>query len=332
MMTTKIKTARMLQTLAAAALFLLASWAVRTATAEPFPTQVVTLVLPYSAGTGIDIAARLLAERMQQRLKQPVIVENRVGAGGNIGSTFVAKAKPDGYTLLLVANTLAMSPSLYDLSYDPVTSFVPIGLFLKGAMVLAVNRDVKASTTAELIALAKMSPGKLNYGSPGLGTPQHLAMELFKSTSGIDVMHVPYKGAGEAMIGMIRGENDMMFAAAQSALPNIGDGRIRALGISSPVPLPLIAHLPTIATQISDPNFNVDLWYGFFAPAGTPQAVVKILNDEINAIAAMPSVQERLNSLALIPAASSPDELGRLLQKDIDRWSAIIRKADIAKR
>jgi tripartite-type tricarboxylate transporter receptor subunit TctC len=304
----------------------------RLAVAEPYPAQTVTLVLPISAGTGIDVAARLLADKMQQRLGQPVVVENRIGASGNIGAASVAKARPDGYTLLLAANTLAIAPSLYDLTYDPVKSLMPIGLYLKGAMVLVVHRDVRARTTAELIALAKGAPGKLNFGSPGLGTPQHLAMELLKLATGTDIMHIPYKSTGDALIGIIRGENDMQFLSVQTALPNLADGRIRGLGLSRPVDLAPVSGLGTIADQIHDRTFDVDLWYGLFAPAGTPQQVVNVLVNEIAAIAAMPDIQDKLRSVTLIPSPSEPEELARLLKSDISRWAAIIRRAGIAKK
>jgi tripartite-type tricarboxylate transporter receptor subunit TctC len=304
----------------------------RPAHAEPYPSQTVTIIVPMSAGTGIDIATRLLADKMQQRLRQPVIVENRIGASGNIGAASVARARPDGYTLLLGTNTLAMAPSLYDLTYDPVTSLAPISLYVKGAMVLVVNRDVKASTTAELIALAKGAPGKLNYGSTGLGTPFHLAMELLKLATGTDIMHIPYKGTADALIGIIRGENDMQFLAIQTALPYLADGRIRGLGLSRPVDLPLVSGLGTIADQIHDRTFDVDLWIGLFAPAGTPQRVVDVVANEIAAIAAMPDVQDKLRSVTLVPSPSGPEELARLLKNDTSRWGAIIRQAGIAKK
>lgn len=303
-----------------------------SARAEPYPSQTVTLVVPYSAGTGIDIAVRLLADKMQQRFRQPVIVENRVGASGTIGTASVAKARPDGHTLLMVGNNLATLQSLFELTYDPVTSLAPISLFLRGSMALVVNRDVKASTTAELIALAKSAPGTLNYGSPGLGTPQHLAMELFKSATGIDIVHIPYKNAGDALIGILRGENAMMFIPIQSALPNLADGRIRALGLSSPVDHPLVSNLGTVAEQIHDKKFDVDIWYGLFAPAGTPQQVVNVLTDEIAKFLTMPDVQDKLRSLTLVPSPSEPEELARLLKSDASRWGTIIRQAGIAKK
>jgi tripartite-type tricarboxylate transporter receptor subunit TctC len=303
----------------------------RSARAEPYPAQTITIVVPYSAGSGIDIATRLLAEKMQQRLRQPVIVENRIGAGGNIGAASVAKAKPDGYTLLLAANGLAIAPSLYELTYDPVTSLAPIGLYVKGAMVLVVNRDVKASTTAELIALAKGAPGKLNYGSPGVGSQFHLAMELLKLATGTDIVHIPYKSAGNALIGIIRGEHDVQFLAVQTALPNLADGLIRGLGLSRPVDLSPVSGLGTIADQIHDRNFDVELWYGLFAPAGTPPRVVDVVANEIAAIAAMPDVQDKLRSVTLVPSPSGPEELARLLKSEMSRWGGIIRQAGIAK-
>jgi tripartite-type tricarboxylate transporter receptor subunit TctC len=234
--------------------------------------------------------------------------------------------------LLVVGNNLATLPSLFDVTYDPVKDLAPISLFLKGSMVLVVNRDVKANTTAELIALAKSAPGTLNYGSPGLGTPQHLAMELFKSETSIDILHIPYRNAGEALIGILRGENAMMFIPIQSALPNLADGRIRALGLSSPVHHPLVSNLGTITDQIHDKNFDVDVWYGVFAPAGTPQQVVSVLTDEIAKFLAMPDVQDKLQSLTLVPSPSQPDELARLLKSDVSRWSAIIQQAGLSKK
>lgn len=300
--------------------------------ADSYPSQMVTLVVPYSAGTGIDIAARMLADKMQQRLKQPVIVENRVGAAGNIGSAAVAKANPDGYTLLLVANTLAMSPSLFDLTYDPVKSFAPIGLWLKGAMVLVVSKDTKATNVNELVALAKANPGNMNYASPGVSTPQHLAMELFRSATGINMVHIPYKGAGDALTGLIRNEVSAMFMPVQSALPNLADGRIRAIGISSPVAIPQVANLKSIDEQIADKDFNVDLWYGMFAPAGTPAPVIAILAKELREVSALPDVKARLQALALVPNITDGDQLSTLLKADMNRWARIIRQAGIARK
>jgi tripartite-type tricarboxylate transporter receptor subunit TctC len=244
----------------------------------------------------------------------------------------VAKAKPDGYTLLLVGNNLATLPSLFDLTYDPVTSLAPISLVLKGSMALVVNRDVKANTTAELIALAKSAPGIMNYGSSGLGSPQHLTMELFKSATGIDILHIPYKNAGDALIGILRGETAVMFMPVQSALPNLADGRIRALGLSSPVHHPLVSNVGTIADQIHVKNFDVDIWYGLFAPAGAPQQVVNVLKDEIAKFLTTPDVLDKLQSLTLVPAPSEPDELAHLLKSDVTRWSAIIRQAGLSKK
>ncbi|MGN6460179.1 MAG: Bug family tripartite tricarboxylate transporter substrate binding protein, partial [Pseudolabrys sp.] len=299
--------------------------------ADSYPSQMVTLVVPYSAGTGIDIAARMLADKMQQRLKQPVIVENRVGAASNIGSAAVAKANPDGYTLLLVANTLAMSPSLFDLTYDPVKSFAPIGLWLKGAMVLVVSKDTKATNVNELVALAKANPGSMNYASPGVSTPQPLAMELFRSATGINMVHIPYKGAGDALTGLIRNEVSAMFMPVQSALPNLADGRIRAIGISSPVAIPQVANLKSIDEQIADKDFNVDLWYGMFAPAGTPAPVIAILAKELQEVSALPDVKARLQALALVPNITDGDQLSTLLKADMNRWARIIHQAGIAR-
>ena len=199
---------------------------------ESYPTQTITIVLPFSAGTGIDIATRVFAEKLSQRFGQPVVLENRPGAGGNLGHGAVAKASPDGYTFLMAANTLAMNTSLYNLPFDPVTSFAPVGLYVKGGMVLIVHQRVKANTVNELIALAQGESGKLNYATPGIGTPQHLAMELLRRTTGADIVHIPHKGAAEAVREVVRGEIETMFAPIQSVLPHINEGNVRALAVS----------------------------------------------------------------------------------------------------
>lgn len=299
------------------------------ARSQAYPSQTITIVVPFSAGTGIDVATRAFAESLRQRLGHPVIVENRAGAGGNIGHAFVAKATPDGYTLLMTANNLAMNQSLYSLPFDPLTSFAPVGMFAKGAMVLLANPKVQAKTAGDLVKLAKLTPGKLNYASPGIGTPQHLAMELFKGTTGADIVHIPHKGAGEAVKEVIRGEIEVTFAPIQSALPHVTNGTLRDLAVSSPRRHPALPQTPTMAEAIGVDGFDVDLWYGLFAPAGTPQPVLDVLNRELRQILQLSDFQAKLATLGLLASPSKPEDLLGLYRTDTVRWGKVIRDAKI---
>jgi tripartite-type tricarboxylate transporter receptor subunit TctC len=303
--------------------------ALQLARAQTYPTQTITIVLPFSAGTGIDTATRTFAEKLSQRLGQPVILENRPGAGGNMGHSAVAKAAPDGYTLLMAANTLAMNTSLYTLTFDPATSFAPVGLYVKGGMALIVHQKVKADTVKDLVALARDNPGKLNYSTPGVGTPQHLAMELLKRNTGMNVVHIPHKGAAEAVREVVRGELETMFVPVQSILPHIREGTVRALAVSGTKRHPALPDVPTVAEATGNPDFDVDLWYGLFVPAGTPQAIVDRLNGEIRAIVELPDVQERLQKLGMSRTPSSAAELGALYRSDAARWAELIKSANI---
>ena len=297
--------------------------------AQSYPSQSITIILPFSAGTGIDIATRIFAEKLSQRLGQPVILENRPGAGGNMGHGAAAKANPDGYTLLMAANTLAMNHSLYNLPFDPLTSFEAVGLFAKSAMVLMVNRNVKANSVGEFVALAKRDPGKLNYATPGIGTPQHLAMELFKSTTGTDIVHIPHKGAAEAVKEVLRGEIEVTFAPIQSALPHVSENTVRALAVSSPRRHPALPQTPTVSEAMSGADFDVDLWYGLFVPAGTSRPIVDTLNRELKAILELPDIQDKLQKLGMIRTPSSSKELSDLYRVDAARWAKLIKEANI---
>jgi tripartite-type tricarboxylate transporter receptor subunit TctC len=302
---------------------------VQVASAQSYPAQTITVVLPFSAGTGIDTATRIFAEKLSQRLGQPVIMENRPGAGGNLGHSAVAKASPDGYTLLMAANTLAMNTSLYTLPFDPANSFEPVGLYVKGGMALIVHEKVQAKTVDELIALAKANPGKLNYSTPGVGTPQHLAMELLKRSTGMDIVHIPHKGAAEAVREVVRGELEAMFVPIQSIMPHIKQGTVRALAVSGTKRHPALPVIPTIAEATGNQDFDVDLWYGLFVPAGTPRSIIDKLNGEIRAIVELPDVQERIEKLGMSRNPSSAKELGDLYRKDAVRWAKLIKDANI---
>ena len=315
-----------LWTLAAAFAGLSASLA---ASGQSYPSRPVRLVVPYSTGTGIDTVSRVIAQKMAQRLGQPVVVENRVGAGGNIGTEVVARAVPDGYTVLLVANSISMIPNLTKLTYDPVKDLAPVALVTRGAMVLAARANLDAPTLQALIAAAKQNPGKLNYASAGVGTPQHLAMELFKRTAGIDMLHVPHKGAAEAVTSLISGQVDVMFVPIQSALPHIRSAKLRALGVSSPVRYATLPDTPTVAEALNAPGFEVDLWYGLFVPSQSPREAVQVLNREMREILVLDDVKAGLAAQGMVGAPSSPEDLRSLMLHDLARWAKVVAEAGI---
>ncbi len=320
---------RLMATVACSLLFGIPALAAAQGAAQGYPQKPISIVLPYSAGTGIDAATRTVAESMQKNLKQPVIVLNRVGAGGNIGTESVAHAAPDGYSVLVVANTLAMNPSLYrNLRYNPLTDLAPVGLMLKSAMVLveggaAPKRDLRA-----IIESSRKEPGKLNYSSSGVGTPQHLAMEMLKSVGSLDASHIPHKGAGEAVMSVAGGQVDLSFVPLQSALPLISSGKLRAIAVSSPQRSPLLADVPTISEVIGAP-FDVDLWYGMFVPAATPPQVIDTLAREIRSALSSPGFQSKFAALGMSTSLSTPIQLADLTKADMQRWAALIRQSNI---
>ncbi|MSQ72626.1 MAG: tripartite tricarboxylate transporter substrate binding protein [Betaproteobacteria bacterium] len=315
-----------LSVLACAVLVLLPAAAVQ---AQNFPSRPNRLVLPFSAGTGIDTVCRSLAQAMAQRLGQPVIVENRLGASGTIAYEAIARSTPDGHAVLMAANNLTMSPSLYKLRYDPAQDLAPVALVTRGAMVLATRATLELRNAAALIAAAKQNPGKLNYATPGVGTPQHLAMELLMRTSGANLSHIPYKGAAETVTGLISGQTDVSFVPLQSALPHIRSGRLHALGVSSPLRNSVLPEVPTVAEAIGSPGFEVDLWYGLFVAAQTPADVLRLLNREAREIVALADMQAVIAAQGMTATPSSPDDLRTLVVSDLARWARVIREANI---
>ena len=303
---------------------------VAPAAAQEYPSKPVRIIVAFSPGTGIDILAREVGQQMLQRLHQPFVVENRPGASGNLGMGLVAKADPDGYTISVMVNTFAMNAALFgNLPFDSVKDFAPVGMLARGGLALVVNGNVKASSTRELIEEAKRDPGKLNYASPGVGTPQHLAMELFKSLAGVDLVHVPHKGSAEAVTGLLGGQTDAMFLPVHTTLPYIKSGKLRVLSVASKARNPLLPDAPTIAESAGIPGFEVDLWYAMLAPAKTPREVIDKLNDELHAILAMEATRTRLAAQGLQLETSTPEQLAALLRADIDKWSKVIKTAGI---
>jgi tripartite-type tricarboxylate transporter receptor subunit TctC len=298
--------------------------------AQPaWPVRPITIVVPFTPGTGIDVLARTLGQKLAQRLGQPVLVDNKPGASGNIGTGSVANAVPDGYTLLMTVSTFVMNPSLFkSVPYDPVKSFVPVAPTATGAQVFVVHPSFPANTLADAVKVFKSSPGKYSYASPGSGTPPHMAMELFKLNTGIDMLHVPYKGSAGAITDLLGGEVQAMVLPVNAALGHARTGKIRMLAVAKDKRIAVAPDTPTFAEQ-GVPNTDVDLWFGLLAPAGTPAAVVAKLNSEINQILAMSDVHEALDKQGLIPAPGRPEALGTLVKNDFVRWADVIRKAKI---
>lgn len=300
------------------------------AAAQEYPSKPVRIIVAFSPGTGIDILAREIGREMLQRLHQPFVVENRPGASGNLGMGAVARAEPDGYTISVMVNTFAMNAALFDnLPFDSVKDFAPVGMLARGGLALVVNGNVKASSTRELIEEAKRDPGKLNYASPGVGTPQHLAMELFKSSAGVNLVHVPHKGSAEAVTGLLGGQTDAMFLPVHTTLPYIKSGKLRVLSVASKTRNALLPDAPTIAESAGIAGFEVDLWYAMLAPAKTPREVIEKLNDELHAILGMEAVRTKLAAQGLQLETSTPEQLAALLRTDIDKWSKVIKAAKI---
>ncbi len=296
---------------------------------ERFPSRPIRVIVPFTAGTGIDILARTIGQKLSERLKVPVVVENRAGASGNIGTEAVAKAAADGYTLLMTASTIVQNAALSrTVPYDPVRGFSPISLTAIGNLGLAVHPAVRAKSVAEFVALAKAQPGRLNYASPGSGTPHHLAMELFKLHFGINVTHVPYKGTAGAVTDLLGGQIEAMFLPVHVALPQAQAGKIRLLAAGGSRRSPVTPDLPSLAEE-GVREIDVDIWYALFGPAGMPRELVALIGAEVAAILAQPEVREGLQKQGLNPITGTPEELARLVETDLERWTRVVRSAHI---
>ncbi len=308
----------------------LSSTALIACQAFAWPDQAITFVVPYTPGTGIDLIARQLSAHLPKALGQPVVVDNVAGASGNIGSDRVARAKPDGYTLMVQVNTLVMNKSLYkSLSYDPVADFTPVALTSWGSLLLVANPNTqKATTLAEVVAAAKAAPGKLAYATPGVGTPHHLSMALLAQSTGVDMLHVPYKGTAGAVTDLLGGRIDFMFLPVHVALQHIQAGKLRAIATGSPKRLAQLPDVPTLA-EAGAAIDNVDMWYGVLAPKGTPPEIVARLHREIAAVLKQPDVAKAFEAQGMVPAAASPGEFGALIAKDARRWADVVRQGNI---
>ncbi len=296
--------------------------------AQGISNRAVTFIVPFSPGTAPDILARRIAEAFQQRWAQNVLVENRPGASGTIGSTLVARAAPDGHTLLVTPSTFAMSPSLYrNLAYDPIKSFVPVVQLATIGFALLLHKSA-GTDAATFVKNAKAQPGALSYASPGRGTPHHLLMELFRQKTGIDVMHVPASNFSSAMTDLLGGRVAAMFTTVTIAKSLPADGAVKLAGVASADRLPSLPDMPTLA-ELGIPEVALQDWYAMFAPAGTSPAIVDKFNKTANEILGSPDVKAWLATQGMVPAGGTPDQLRDLLAVDIKSWSAVVKKAGI---
>jgi tripartite-type tricarboxylate transporter receptor subunit TctC len=304
------------------------AFATGAALAQDFPSRTVHLVVPYTPGTGADILARLLGPKLAERWKVAVVTENKAGATGNIGTEFVAKSAPDGYTLLFVATSFGTTPTLMRVPFDPVKSFAPVALVATSGLVVVANPQLPVRSLKDFVELARREPGKLHYSSPGNGGPQHLAMELLKLETGMDIVHVPYKGAAGALADVVGGHVQATVAALQTAHPHVASGKLRAIGVMSAERSPAFPEVPTLKEQ-GLPAMEVETWYAAFAPAGVaPQAVAK-LNLDLNLVLKDPAIREMLAKQGMTPEGGPPERLGNLVKSELARWTRVVTAAGI---
>ena len=310
--------------------FLGCALAAGTALAQPYPSKPIRLVLPYPPGGGSDTIARPLAQKLSESFGQQVIVDNRGGAGGNVGMELAARAAPDGYTILLALTAqLAVNVSLYKkLPYDPVRDYAPVTLLGSGVYLLVVHPSLPAKTVKELISLARARPGQIAYASSGNGSGGHLAAELLNTMAGIKLLHVPYKGGGPALIDLLAGQVQVLFATHLSSWQHVQSGRIRALAVSTAKRPASLPDLPTLA-ESGVPGYDSGVWYAVLAPAGTPREIIARLNGEIIRALNQPDFRSLLTNNSIDPIGSTPEQLGAYIRSEIKKYAKVVKDADV---
>jgi tripartite-type tricarboxylate transporter receptor subunit TctC len=299
------------------------------AQAPSYPDRPIRFILPFAPGGGTDIVGRIIAQKLSEQLGVPVVPENRPGAGSHVGIDIASKAKPDGYTIVLVAPEFTTGPSLYKkLNYDPTKDFAPISMVAQIAYVMTVGPALPVTTLKEFVDYAKANPGKVNYGSPGNGSGPHIAVELLKSVAKIDIVHVAYKGAGPAMAGMLGGEVGMTVTASAAAVPQIQAGKVKPLVVLSKERTATLPNVPT-STEAGYPSWQVALWWGILAPAGTPKDIIDKLNAAWVKTAAQPDTIEKMRAAGFEPLSSTPAELADFIKVETARWAGVIKDANI---
>jgi tripartite-type tricarboxylate transporter receptor subunit TctC len=313
----------------AAAVLVAASAAAHAQSAAPYPVRPIRIVVPQSAGASTDLTARLIGQKLNVVFGQPVIVDNRPGAGSIIGTDLVAKATPDGYTLLVVASSITLNPTLHkNLPFDPVRDLAPITQLSSFPNMLVVHPAVPVKTVKDLIALAKAKPRGINYGSSGTGTGTHLSAELFKYMTGVDMVHVPYKGGGPAVQALLGGQVQLNFATIVSVLPHVRGGKLRAVAVTTAKRSPSAPDVPTIA-ESGVPGYDHGPWNGFLAPAKTPRTVIARLNEEVARILHTPETRAVFTNEGAEPVGNKPEEFGAIIRDETAKWAKVIRAAGI---
>jgi tripartite-type tricarboxylate transporter receptor subunit TctC len=298
--------------------------------ADDYPTRAVTFVVPFPPAGGTDILARLLAQELTEKLKQPFVIENKPGAGTLVGAQYVAASKPDGYTLLLApVTTLAINPHVYKtLGFDPIKDFAPIGLVGQSEFCLIVNNDLGVKTLPDLIALIKSKPGQMAYGSSGSGTPHHLFMEMFSKMAGLEMVHVPYRGSVAAMTDVMTGQIPLMIVDLAPAMSLIQDHKITPIAVTAPTRAKAMPDIPTMA-EAGLPGYAGIGWFSVVAKGGTPSAIVHKIDDVLMKFIQRPEIQDRLNGVAIRPVSSTPEELEKYITTEIVKWGKIVKDAGI---
>jgi tripartite-type tricarboxylate transporter receptor subunit TctC len=321
----KMEGQRLMRLLAAAALLALAL----PCAAQQYPAKPILVLMPLQAGSAVDVMIRIVAQKMSDDMGQQIVIENQPGAAGSIGAERVKRAPPDGYTVgALNDSILTMIPNIRQVAYDPVKDFTPVGVVAAITWVMVVNNDLPAKTVPEFVALAKSRPGKIDYSSGGNGSPQHVAMEAFKAATGIDVTHIPYRGATQAAVDVMSGRVQVHFGAVSIVRPYILDGRMRALGVPSAARSPLLPQVPTMA-EAGVPGFEWRTWASFVVPVGTPKPVVERLNAELVKAVAAPDVRDKLIAQGLEPIGSKPELVTQWTQDGLKRMRDIVQRAKI---
>jgi tripartite-type tricarboxylate transporter receptor subunit TctC len=299
-----------------------------TRSVQSYPSKPIRLIVPFAPGGGNDLLARIVSQKFQESWGQPVLVENKPGAGGNIGADFVAKSAPDGHTLLLGTNTLTMNPSIFrQMPFDTEQDFAPVAMLATTPLMVLVNPTLPVNSIPELIAYARNHPGALSYATPGIGTPHHLGTELFKTMSGTYMVHIAYRGSALALADLVSGQVQVMWATVNVALPLVKSGKLRGLAVAEPRRLPSLPDMPVVAEAL--PGYEVSAWYAVFAPAATPGEIVQQLSIELLRIYQLPDVKERLLPLGYEIATGSAEQLRSIVRSDLRKWAKLVKDAGI---
>jgi len=300
-----------------------------SALSQQYPVKPIRFIVTFPPGGTVDITARIVQPRLSESFGQPIVIDNRGGAGGVVGTEIAAKSAPDGYTFLFTLSSHTINPLLYKLRYDVERDFAPVSLLVSVPQLIAAHPNAPAKTLRELVAAAKERPGVYSYASPGTGTPGHIAAELLKQRTGINIVHVPYKGGGPAVADTIAGQIPFLFLTAPAALSFTRSGKLRALAVTTRKRTPTAPEIPTVAQELNLPDYEVDSWVAIFAPAKTPAAIVARMQKEVARAVHLPEVKQKLLDQGADPVGSSQEELGRVVETELKSWAAVIRNSGI---